>query len=280
MKIKSPLFLALLAVLLIALLYFLGPTSGPKNAGAPGNATLETPALNGIKIEPLATNAKKQIGAEYVVRITELENRLKSARSSEVPTILRSLIAVWDSAGSKIISAEYSRQLALQTKQLADYNDAGRRLVGAFTTAADSSIARTLSANAVNILQRAIELDSANIDNQVLLAQTYMEGQGEIMNGVQILLAITRKDSNNLKANYILGKFAVVSGQYEKAVKRLLIVTRGEPQNLQAALKLADAYQALGKKSEAAAALEHTINYQKDPKVREQLKAMVAALKN
>ena len=53
-----------------------------------------------------------------------------------------------------------------------------------------------------------------------------------VMNeGIMKLLAVTRKDSNNVRAIYYLGLFSLESGQLEKAEKRFEKLVSLQPQN-------------------------------------------------
>ena len=71
------------------------------------------------------------------------------------------------------------------------------------------------------------------------------------MKGIQELLAVARKDSNNMKAQLVLGVGGLVSGQLDKALDRLQKVVKNQPTNLEAISFLADAYAAKGNKDEA-----------------------------
>ena len=54
-----------------------------------------------------------------------------------------------------------------------------------------------------------------------------------------------------MKAQMMLGVGGYVSGQYDKAVERLLKVVKAQPDNLEAIAFLADSYAAKGDKNEA-----------------------------
>ena len=71
------------------------------------------------------------------------------------------------------------------------------------------------------------------------------------MKGIQELLAVARRDSNNMKAQVVLGVGGLVSGQFDKALERFQKVVSKEPGNLEAIAYLADAYAAKGNKEEA-----------------------------
>ena len=92
---------------------------------------------------------------------------------------------------------------------------------------------------------------------KVGLGSCYILGKGrvggpeETMKGIQQLLSVVRKDSNNMKAQMMLGVGGLVSGQYDKALERLQKVVKAQPDNLEAVSYLAEAYIATGNNAEA-----------------------------
>ena len=113
------------------------------------------------------------------------------------------------------------------------------------------------TAQAIALFEKAIELNPNNDDLKVGLGSCYILGKGrvggpeETMKGIQQLLSVVRKDSNNMKAQMMLGVGGYVSGQYDKAVERLQKVIKAQPDNVEAVAFLADTYAAKGDKAEA-----------------------------
>ena len=73
----------------------------------------------------------------------------------------------------------------------------------------------------------------------------------QTMKGIQQLLEVVRKDSNNMQAQMVLGIGAVISRQFDKATERLNKVVAFDPNNLEAVSWLADAYAGEGDKQNA-----------------------------
>ncbi len=113
------------------------------------------------------------------------------------------------------------------------------------------------SSEAISLFEKAISINPESDDLKIGLGSCYIFGKGrngdpqETMRGVQELLGVVRKDSNNMKAQLVLGIGGYVSGQYDKAIVRLLKVVEREPANLEAIAFLADTYAAKGMKEEA-----------------------------
>jgi Flp pilus assembly protein TadD len=73
----------------------------------------------------------------------------------------------------------------------------------------------------------------------------------ETMKGIQQLLQVVRNDSMNMQAQLVLGIGGVISNQYDKAIDRLQLVIKNQPENLEAVSWLADAYAGKGDKVNA-----------------------------
>lgn len=110
---------------------------------------------------------------------------------------------------------------------------------------------------AISLFESALKLNPENEDLKIGMAACYIFGKGrngdpqQTMRGIQELLSVVRKDSTNMKAQLMLGIGGYVSGQYDKAVSRLLKVVEVQPKNIEAIAFLADTYAAKGEKTEA-----------------------------
>ena len=109
----------------------------------------------------------------------------------------------------------------------------------------------------IDLFKRALTFDPDNDDLRIGLGSAHIYGQGragnpdETMKGIQEVLTVARKDSNNMKAQMVLGVGGMVSGQFDKARDRFLKVVSNQPNNLEAIAYLADTYAAMGEKQEA-----------------------------
>jgi len=104
---------------------------------------------------------------------------------------------------------------------------------------------------AIGCFNKTLQFNPENVDVKIALATCYTEGTGETMKGVTLLRDITSKDSTNIAANVILGKLAIQSGQFDKAIKRLELVLSLQAKNTEALYFLAEAYKGQGNKGKA-----------------------------
>ena len=73
----------------------------------------------------------------------------------------------------------------------------------------------------------------------------------EVMQGIQRILEVARRDSTNMYAQLMLGWGGLESGQFDKAIERLTTVVRHQPANIEATLLLAEVHQQKGNKTDA-----------------------------
>ena len=99
------------------------------------------------------------------------------------------------------------------------------------------------------------------------------------MQGISMLLDIVKKDPNNADAQLMLGKFAMMSGQFEKAIERLEKVVYLRPQSNDALFLLAMAHQNLGHKDKAIELLEKCSKNEKNPELRKEIEGYIKQLR-
>lgn len=113
------------------------------------------------------------------------------------------------------------------------------------------------TAKAIELFESALEKNPANDDLKIGLGSCYVFGKGrsgdpqETMKGIQELLAVVKKDSTNMKAQFVLAVGGYVSGQYDKSIERFTKVIEAQPDNMEAIAFLADTYAAKGDKENA-----------------------------
>jgi len=276
LKIK-PIHLVITGLIAVALIYFFGKTTPPiaqqsavMDSGHAGNQPQST--VN-IDLHEIEADAKKKLPNSTVQLIDSLNNQL--AKNPSDINVLKTLSQTWQKAGSKIIVAEYAHKIAEKTNKPADYALAGDKLVIAFENASDSNLSKSLADEAFDVLQHAIELDTNNIDNKVNLAAILMESRNQVMEGVPILKDAVKKMPEHLKANFILAKFAVVSGQYDKAITRLIMLNSKYPDYTDAYLVLAKAYTAKGEMMKAKATLQTCQKHLTDAQAKAEVQQMI-----
>jgi tetratricopeptide (TPR) repeat protein len=175
--------------------------------------------------------------------------------------------------------AYYTVRLADKENKAESYVNAGDYNSMLIQTAPDAKAKNFLSNNVLECYQKAVALDSTNTDNRIRLASAYMSGGGAPMQGVTILLDIVNKDSTNVDALLMLGRFGIISGQYDKAIARLQKILYLHPQNSEALLLIAEAYNNQGNKSKAIEMLERCKKTVSDPEAKKEIDKYIESIK-
>ena len=120
----------------------------------------------------------------------------------------------------------------------------------------DQSLKSWMAANAKDLFEKALQLNPDNDSTKVGIGASYIFGAPadnptEVMQGIQQILEVARRDSLNMYAQFMLGVGGMESGQYDRAIDRLKTVLRHQPGNVEALLLLGGAWQQKGDKAEA-----------------------------
>ena len=242
-----------------------------------GSAT----ATSAVNFNDLLGKAKSTLDDHQLDSIEMLEVQLQQVRGDKEKTDhLKNLGEKWTKSGNVIVAGKYLADAALIDGDEKTWSDAANHFFIGFPTTTDSLAKLYAVQEAIKCYQQLQILDSTNMDYRVHEALCYVDGMGQVMQGVSILKEVEKKDPNNKDMNLILGRLAVVSGQYDKAVTRLEQLTKTDPTNAEAFFHLAEAYRALGRKDDAIKALEQCKLLVKDPDFAAQIDSYINQIKN
>ncbi|MFK7907477.1 MAG: tetratricopeptide repeat protein [Chitinophagales bacterium] len=287
---KKQLLLVGMGISLILLLYFGGSRKSSAIEGTDAvvaDTLQQDEMLVQINFEKLANNLKKKIDSVQQDSIVLLETKMEAYKDSSnvsKASVYKELAKVWEKAQYIELASYYFQQAAKLDSVESRWKEAGEKLAFAFRVSGDSSMRAYLTESTLDAYNNASAFDTSNLDYQIELAATYIDGYGnqgqQVMKGVFMLRDITIKDSTNIKANLLLGQMAIVSAQYDKAVARLQIVISKNPSNAQAYYYLAEAYIGLGQKEKAIEAYKDCKKWVKNPTFADQLDKYIEDLIN
>ena len=281
---KKPIILAVAGLALTAFLFLFGRTSVPKKP-LPAAETAAT--AQSFDIEHFIDSATTQLTPAQVLFITELENGISRG---DVPTqqkqALTGLANFWkDSAKLFEPYAYYISEEAKLDNSEKNLTFAAQLFLQNLRAEHDPAKLNWKSTTAIELFERAIKLNPDNADLRIGLGSCYVFGKGrsgdaqQTMKGIQELLAVVRKDSTNMKAQFVLGVGGFVSGQYDKAIERFHKVVAAQPDNLEAVAFLADTYAAHGNKAEAVKWYNVSKRMVNNPAYSKQVDERIAAIK-
>jgi tetratricopeptide (TPR) repeat protein len=257
---KQQILVAGTGVLLLLVLYIFGNTIPPHRMpdaatkGAPDQAEVKTVGLQDILQPAEARLSPAQLS--YVNRLKQSVVRGDVATQQLFAD--RQLARFWkDSvAGGFLPYTYYTGEAAKLENSEKSLTFAARLNLEGLEGQDDAPLKKWMATNAKDLLQRALVINPNNDSAKVGLGASYIFGATvgdptEVMQGIQKILEVARRDSTNMYAQFMLGYGGVVSGQLDKAVERLTTVIRHEPNNVEAILLLAQAHQQKGDKAAA-----------------------------
>ena len=251
------------AAALVAILYWGGTTVNPKkkasiSADAPHAAGAEHKHNLVAEADSLIEAARRRLPEHGKEEVAALEKTLSATSDSgKMLPVLDQLADVWREHRQPIPAVHYRAVAARLANSPEKLTFAGRSALGLLESPEVPPNARHWAGEtAVDLFTRALAQRPEVDTLQLALAVAYIEGTGETMQGVQQLLAITRKTPNHVPANLLLGRMSVQSGQWDKAAVRFQTVLDDEPRNVEALLGLADTYRGKGEKEKAVELFE------------------------
>ncbi len=279
----------LAAVALTAGLYFGMPTVPPKKAGAaaPGGGGAHmagTPTSVPTALpDSTVTAARTALHGHAAKEVAVLEKAIaaKGTDSAQMAPLMDSLAGVWAEHGAPVIAADLYAKSARLDGSDKKLNFAARFALGYASGAgeADESLRRWAAGQAVDLFNRLAVLRPNDDTVKIFLASAYIDGLGETMQGVQQLLAVTRQNPDHPTANFLLGRLAIQSGQWDKAVARLETAVRVQPSDAEALYELAQAYQGAKQPAKAIDALQRCKTLVAHPGFSQEVDGLIAKLK-
>lgn len=241
---------------LIALLNFGATTvkpTDPDQDNKPTAPVIGKQDVVALNIDSFITVLKKKLPPEVQANVSLIENNIsrgdiKKQKIADYEQIGQ----IWLDQGKKAIAAHYyglSGKLGNSEKNL---NFAGHLFSEELSDDKDimPAMKSWVEQEAIASYSAALELNPINDSAKIALATIYMSAK-EPMKGVQQLLDIVKRDSTNLAANIMLGKWDLQSTQWDKAIERGKIVLRQKPNDVNAYLFMGEAYKQKGDKAKA-----------------------------
>jgi len=243
----------------------------------PGKATGKG-SITEVNVDTIIARARMQVPAQARLALDSLQRKADAALKSKAPKVraeaFQALAFAYESVNAWDASAIYEQHAAktLDTSA-ASWAVAGNKFLAAYDLSGnaskeDSAAKAYFSSEAVTCLKRAVDLAPNNLDIKADYGNALVLGSPtNPMQGIQVLNSITAKEPNHIRANYHLGRLAIVSGQFQKAADRFRKLTQAHRNYPEAYLGLGEALYNLGKPQEAIAALERYKALVRDPRL-------------
>jgi predicted Zn-dependent protease len=266
--------LSFLGIAAIASMYFLLPKS-QKNK----NVVESMPSMaSAFDINSFINESKAELSEADLNKLNQWD--ADKTDKAKQKTAFYNLAEYWARAKKSTIAAYYSAQLAETINADSTWEAAGDDAMLAFRNAQIPIEKQFNIQQAEKMYNKALSLNSADLQTKIKLASTYVEGGTAPMKGIQMLLAEAEKDPNNIQINITLGQFSVMSGQLDKAIARFDKVLAVDKKNVEAMYLKAEALRMTGKKQEAIELLQKCISIVQLPEIKNELEQYLTKLKS
>jgi len=282
---KNQLILISAGIALLIALFLFGRTTSNKSLAAAEKT--EKSSVKAFDIEQYIGLEKAKLTPNQYIIANKLANNLIAANSTvNKIEANQALAAFWkDSAKSFEPYAFYISEGSKLDNSEKNLTFAARIFLNNLRAEKDEVKLNWETTSAINLFERALKLNPDNDDLKIGLGSCYIYGKGrngnpqETMQGIQQLLSVVRKDSNNMQAQMMLGVGGLVSGQFDKSIERLNKVVTLQPQNAEAVAYLADAYAGKGDKANAVKWYNVSKRLLNNPHYTEEVDARIKTLK-
>lgn len=276
---KQQLALIFIGILLLAGLYFFGNTIAPKK---PAAITAASNAPATLTTQAVISKYKTSLNAQEVQKLTQLENSVvRGDVHDQQIHVYHQLASYWaDTLQHEEIGAYYAGEAAKLENSEKNLTFAAHLLLDNMLSSPDVSMQRWLATQAKELFEKALIINPVNDSSKIGLGVCYMFGNisDSPMQGILAIKEIADKDPDNLYAQMMLGLGGIQSGQYDKAAERFLIVVKKQPDNIEAVLNLAAAYERLGNKQEAVKWYKNALSIIQIPQAKKDIEERIKSL--
>ena len=288
--VKKPQWIAIsVAIILVVLIYSFGRTVPLKKQVEVADNHEHTerqgphPEPGGLTTDSILTMAKSRLGTEEVIRLNTLENSISRGDvKSQQLKIYHQLSHYWgDSLKVFEPYAWYEAEAARLENSEKTLTFAAHLFLDNLQQDREPSLIKWKALQAKDLFERSLKINPENDSARIGLGACYLFGNlsDNPMQGISMIREVITRDSTNVYAQLTLAKGSLISGQYDKAIERLLIVNRIQPNNLEAILMLADLYDRTGDKTNAVRWYQQSLPFVNRSDVRAEIEKRIGELR-
>lgn len=245
---KKPQYLALLAAaVLFAVLYFGFDTKPSKQKTIEQSRALQAESTS---IENLVEAGRKALSPTQVSELTELESAVTNASDDAKKSEgLKKLSGWWYRNGQRAVAGGIAESVAELDNSPAAWSVAGATFYEALSTETDPTRRDFCAKHAAKAFESAASLAPDAVEHRVNLALVYAEYPQMTDNPMQAVLILRDLEAKYPEAPSVynaLGRLAIKTGQWQRAVDRLEKAWSLDKSNTNTPCLLAKAYEGLG----------------------------------
>lgn len=254
---SRPQYVALSAALVLFLALYLGFKTTP-----PSHTQVErSRALTGesTSVDQLLNDARAHLEASEASAVADLEQQVSAADTDETrAAALKKLSGWWYAYGNKIVAGSYAERVAELEGTDAAWSIAGATYYQALITEEQAKLRDFCASRSIRAFESAISLAPEQVEHRVNIALVHAENPppDNPMKAVLLLRELESKYPESPSVYNALGRLAIKTGQWERAIERLEKSWSLDPENPNTPCLLAKAYSeaGMGDKAEVFAA--------------------------
>ena len=240
------------------------------------SAQTEQPSSE-INLENISLMTKQGLDANLIKDISDIETQIAKASGEEKISLLQKLAVKWDDLAKPAPQGFIYEEMAKISPKYEYWLKAGNSYRTAYTNLQDSTLAQSLTQNAIRSYEAALKLNTASLEAKTGLGAAMVSGTNNPMAGIALLREVVQADPKNVEANKTLGLFSLQSRQFDKAIDRFKTVIELKP-DAESYFYLATGYENIGMKSEAVAAFKQSKQLAADPSLSQFIDRKIAEL--
>jgi tetratricopeptide (TPR) repeat protein len=241
---KQQLILVGSGVGLLCLIFFFGNTIPPKkNPGAVAAAA----GTKEISFTTILEASKQQLTPAQQAYVAQLETAVvRGDVKEQQEKVFKQLADFWkDSAHLLLPYGYYTAEAAKLENSQKSLTFAAQFFLEGVRRQDNPELQRWMGLQAKELFEKALQIAPDNDSLKVGLGSCYILANisESPMEGIMKVREVAERDPENMYAQFMLGLGGMISGQYDKASGRLLKVVQHQPDNTEAILMLAEAYE-------------------------------------
>jgi tetratricopeptide (TPR) repeat protein len=231
-------------VVVLCLIYFFGKTIPPKkNPGAVAAAA----SPKEISFNTILEASKKQLTPAQQAQVAQLETAVvRGDVKQQQEKVYKQLANFWkDSAHLLLPYGYYTAEAAKLENSQKSLTFAAQFFLEGIRRQDNPELQRWMGIEAKELFEKALQIAPDNDSLKIGLGSCYLLGgiSDSPMEGIMKIREVAERDPENMYAQFMLGLGGMISGQFDKAIDRLLKVVQHQPENVEAILMLAEAYE-------------------------------------
>ncbi len=205
-------------------------------------------------VQVLLLEAKSRHTQAQLLVLEEMQHALEGPGSdSSKAEILKQLSGQWFGLKEYALAGYYAAQIAEMAPSGETWSIAGATYAIGLQQSQEEQVKAFCAGRAVQAFENAISLEPAELTHKINLALVLTDRppQDNPMKGIQMLLDLNQKNPDQPGVLFHLGRLAMRTGQFGKAVERLEKTVILDPGRTEAYCLLAQAYQELSQREKA-----------------------------